>query len=172
MCTAHPGYLCVVKFRSDCQLHSNVFPNCLKVAPVPGQLLLRIVPYCLKRIDQFCSAVTREPGLWQRAKSKLDLRLWLLVNDNVLPYGYCVCGLDIGGLMIECSGRLGKACPWFGGWWHQTCVGVEDPHVTCDDLMTERTAAAWRSTDWLCPLCRDDQNEEQTRLTISHSVDC
>ena len=113
MCTAHPGYLCIVKFRSDCQLHSNVFPDCLRVAAAPGQLLLRVVPYSLKRIDCFCKAVSRKPELWQQAKSQLDLRLSLLVNDKILSYDYCACGLDIGGSMVECSGEPGKVCPWF-----------------------------------------------------------
>ena len=39
-------------------------------------------------------------------------------------------------------------------------VGVEDSRVTCEELVAERTAAAWLNTDWLCPLFRVEQDEE------------
>lgn len=78
--TCCPAHHVAVIFRSDAQLHANVFPDDLTIDPPPGVLLLRIVPYGRRGIDRFCEAVAREPALWSEAVPKLDERLRQLAS--------------------------------------------------------------------------------------------
>ena len=64
--------MCVVIFRSDAQLHANVFPETLDFEPTLGVQLLRVVPYSRRGIDAFCRALEIEPHLWTAAAAQLD----------------------------------------------------------------------------------------------------
>ena len=70
--TACVSHVCVVIFRSDAQLHANVFPDTLEIEPTMGVQLLRVVPYSRRGIDAFCRAVEIEPDLWAGAAAQLD----------------------------------------------------------------------------------------------------
>ena len=66
--TSDPGYLCVVTMRADRQLHCNVFPDSLVLPCVPGCLLLRLIPHCLRTVDRFCSLMVDDPERWDWPK--------------------------------------------------------------------------------------------------------
>merc|ERR1711957_230232 len=155
--TSDPDYVCVVTFCAHRQLHCNVVPDSLRLPCVPGRLLLRLVPHCLRTIDRFCSAMVENPERWKRAWPRLDLMLWLKVVGKVGALKFCACQMDIGGPMVKCSGHNAQPCRWFGGWWHQTCVATKADGVSYDDIVMERTSAAWADADWICPLCRSDK---------------
>lgn len=151
---SHPGVICVVLFRSDAQVHANVFPDGGTPVPAPpGCLLLRIIPYNLRKIDAFCEMIS--PALWLRQHRRLDRRMWLRVVGGAGPSAHCVCGLDAGGPMVQCGD------PRHGGWFHVACVADADPDVTQADLDTERVPAAWARPGvvWVCPLCRADADD-------------
>ena len=59
---------------------------------------------------------------------------------------------------VESLGRFAHGLE--AGGTRRVYVGVEDSRVTCEELVTERTAADWLNTDWLCTLFRDDQDDE------------
>jgi len=73
--TASLHHLCVVIFSSDRRLHCNVWPDSLEADVTPGLALLRMVPYSLKEIDDFGTAIEEEPALMAEVEAKLGPEL-------------------------------------------------------------------------------------------------
>lgn len=69
--TACPHHICIVIFNACDHAHSNVYPSSRSLNLTPDLLLLRVVPYSLRRIDDYIGHILSAPHLWEEEKEEV-----------------------------------------------------------------------------------------------------